>query len=209
MPALDVDLDTAKSVFDTNFFAIVRLTQALGPLIVEAQGTIVMIGSLGAIMPYVFGSVYNASKAALLAYSNTLRVEMAPLGVKVITVVAGGVKSRLGRTHRTLPDGSFYKEMEDDFVRRQGYSHSVGVPNEEFADRVVMQVIKGGGDWPWRWLLRDARKRWVWEGYGRWLIYSISGSWTWSGIFDWIFTTRFGLNKMRRTDAAVRTSKKD
>ena len=46
-------------------------------------------------MPYVFGSVYNASKAALHAYANTLRVEMAPLGVKVQVVVTGGCEDEV------------------------------------------------------------------------------------------------------------------
>jgi 1-acylglycerone phosphate reductase len=51
-----------------------RMCQAFAPLLIAAKGTIVQIGSVAAVMPYVFGSVYNASKAALHAYSNTLRL---------------------------------------------------------------------------------------------------------------------------------------
>jgi len=64
-------------------------------------------------MPYVFGSMYNANKAALHTYSDTLRVELAPLGVRVVTVVTRAVKSNITRTHRTLPDDSYYCPLAD------------------------------------------------------------------------------------------------
>jgi 1-acylglycerone phosphate reductase len=83
--------------------------QVFAPLLIQAKGTIVMVGSLAGVIPYVFGSVYNASKAALHAYANTLRVEMKPLGVSVITIVTGGVKSRISRTERMLPEAKGQK----------------------------------------------------------------------------------------------------
>ena len=62
-----------------------------------------MVGRLAGVMLYVFGSVYNSSKAALHAYVNIPGVEMKSLGVSVITVVTVGFKFRLSRTHRMLP----------------------------------------------------------------------------------------------------------
>ncbi|KAI4125356.1 MAG: hypothetical protein LQ347_005399, partial [Umbilicaria vellea] len=106
MPALDISLSEARATFETNLFAIMHICQTFSPLLIRAHGTIVQIGSVAAIIPYVFGSVYNASKAALHAYSNTLRVELEPFGVKVMTVVTGGVQSRIARTERWLPQGS-------------------------------------------------------------------------------------------------------
>jgi 1-acylglycerone phosphate reductase len=44
-----------------------RMCQAFAPLLIAAKGTIVQIGSIAGIMPYVFGAGYNASKAALYA----------------------------------------------------------------------------------------------------------------------------------------------
>ena len=146
-------------------------------------------------MPYVFGSAYNASKAALHAYANTLRVEMAPLGVTVITVVAGGVKSNLARTHRSLPEGSMYKAIEEEYDRRQKYSQEVGTDNAVFAENVVSQVVKGGGDY-WRLVCRDARRRWVWAGTGSWKVWALAGGFFWNGLFDWYFTRLFGLSKV-------------
>ena len=43
------------------------MCQTFAPLLIAAKGTIVQIGSIAGVMPYVFGSAYNASKAALYA----------------------------------------------------------------------------------------------------------------------------------------------
>ncbi|KAL2443867.1 Short-chain dehydrogenase virD [Exophiala dermatitidis] len=201
MPALDIDLSEAKRIFDVNVFAVMRLCQVFAPLLISAQGTIVMTGSLAGVIPYVFGSVYNASKAALHAYANTLRVEMAPLGVKVITVVTGGVKSRINaHVTRVLPDQSVYSPVEQDYLRRQGHSQEGAMPAEAYAESVVRQVLPGAGPWPWRWLLRDARRNWIWEGNKSWLVYWLAGGYTWSGVFDWYFLRIFQLWKVKRNN---------
>lgn len=204
MSALDIDLAEAKKIFDVNLFAIMRIVQVFSGLLIQAKGTIVMIGSLAGVVPYVFGSVYNASKAALHAYSNTLRVELAPIGVKVITVVTGGVKSRINsHVTRVLPKNSIYTAVEENYIRRQGHSQEGAMSNEAYAASVVRQVLPGAGPWPWRWLLSDARRRWIWEGNKSWVVYFLSGGYTWSGVFDVYFTRLFELWKLKRS------SKKD
>lgn len=55
-------------------------------MIASGDGRIVNIGSIAGVMPYPFGSAYNASKAALHAYGNTLRLELAPF--KCVTLFA-------------------------------------------------------------------------------------------------------------------------
>ena len=51
MPAIDVDVEDAKKIFNVNFFAVVRLCQVFSPLLIQAKGTIVMIGSLAGVIP--------------------------------------------------------------------------------------------------------------------------------------------------------------
>jgi 1-acylglycerone phosphate reductase len=199
MPALDIDMDEARRIFDVNVFAVMRLCQVFAPLLIGARGTIVMTGSLAGVIPYVFGSVYNASKAALHAYANTLRVELAPFGVKVITVLTGGVKTNINsHAKRVLPEHSVYSPLEDSFVRRQVHSQAGAMRNEAFAESVVKQVLPGSGPWPWRWLLRDARRRWIWEGNKSWLVYFVSGGYTWTGLFDWWMTRTFQLSRLKK-----------
>lgn len=66
-------------MFDVNLFGVMCMVQEfIKLLIASGDARIVNIGSIAAIMPYPFGSAYNASKAALHSYGNTLRLELAP-----------------------------------------------------------------------------------------------------------------------------------
>lgn len=162
VPALDVEIDEIRSTFEVNLFAVMRMCQAFAPLLIAAKGTIVQIGSLAGVMPYVFGSTYNASKAALHAYSNTLRVELEPFDVKVVTIVTGGVKSRIARTERALPAGSIYVPVEKEYQRRLKHSQEEGMANETYAKSVVRQVLV------------SRPKKWIWEGGKSWLVWFVS-----------------------------------
>jgi len=68
-------------------------------------------------MPYPMAAAYNASKAALSQYSNTLRLELEPLGIKVIELVTGRVDTGL-ITVPTLNDTSIYKPIESALQKR-------------------------------------------------------------------------------------------
>ncbi|TKA55655.1 hypothetical protein B0A49_11957 [Cryomyces minteri] len=183
VPALDIDLDEVQQTFEVNVFAVMRMCREFAPLLIEAKGTIVQIGSLAGIMPYVFGSVYNASKAALHAYSNTLRVELAPFGVKVVTIVTGGVKSRIARTERTLPEGSLYVPIDEEYQRRTKHSQEGVMPNETYARSVASQVLK------------SSPPKWVWEGNKAWLVWFIDAFLP-KGFMDVVFTRMFNLWKL-------------
>ncbi|KAJ2994928.1 hypothetical protein NUW58_g1417 [Xylaria curta] len=71
MTAIDTDVSAVQHMFDVNVFGPMRMVHHFHDMLIMASGTIVNIGSVGA--------SYNASKAALHHWSNTLRVEMAPL----------------------------------------------------------------------------------------------------------------------------------
>jgi short-subunit dehydrogenase len=76
-------------MFDTNIFAAVTVTHALAPLLISAKGTIINIGSVGGEFALVYSTMYNASKAALRAFSNTMRMKLMPLDVKVMAAITG------------------------------------------------------------------------------------------------------------------------
>ncbi|OLN93285.1 NADPH-dependent 1-acyldihydroxyacetone phosphate reductase 2 [Colletotrichum chlorophyti] len=80
MTAIDTDVAAAAKMFDVNVFGAMRMVHHFHDMLIQSSGTVVSIGSVGGIVPYVYGSAYNATKAALHHWSNTLRVEMAPLG---------------------------------------------------------------------------------------------------------------------------------
>ena len=180
-----------ESVFATNFFAVVRLCQTFMPLLRRSKGTIVQIGSVAGCIPYAWGSVYNASKAALHSYSASLRIEVAPLGVHVITVVTGGVKSRIARVKRTLQDDSAYKVLKDDYRKRQTHSQEVGMETEVYAEEVVRKVLEAEG-WLWR-------TQTIWAGGSagtvRWLSWILPEI-----VLDRLISRMFGFDKLRRVE---------
>lgn len=55
MPLLDSDLAIARKVFDVNVFGVIGTIQVFSPLLIAAKGTIVIIGSVGGVLPYPFG----------------------------------------------------------------------------------------------------------------------------------------------------------
>ncbi|KAL2065668.1 hypothetical protein VTL71DRAFT_3338 [Oculimacula yallundae] len=186
LPATEVDLDDARLCFETNLFAVIALTQSFIPLLIASKGLILNIGSVAAIVPYVFGSVYNASKAALHAYSQTLRLELEPFDVSVLVVVTGGVKSRIARTDRVLEEGSLYVDIEKEFERRVKHSQDGAMEAEVYARGVVREALKGKG----------GLKKEVWRGNRSALVWFVE-KWVGRWLFDLILPGMFGLRRLK------------
>ncbi|KAE8326091.1 short chain dehydrogenase/reductase [Aspergillus sergii] len=179
VPAMEVDLAEARATFETNLFAVINMCQTFLPLLKKAQGTIIQIGSVAGVIPYVFGSVYNASKVALHSFSDTLRVELVPSGsVNVTTIVTGGVQSRIAHVKRTLAPNSLYAPIED--------------------ESVVTQILYGTTSWRWLWPWAKGRKSWISEGNKSWLTWFLSRGWAWTGIFHHAMTRMFKLYKLKK-----------
>ncbi|KAF4186819.1 hypothetical protein CNMCM7927_005059 [Aspergillus lentulus] len=117
MPATDTEVAEVEKMFKVNVFGPMRMVHYMHRFVIEAKGVIVNIGSIGGVCPYVYGASYNASKAALHHYGNTLRVEMRPFGVRVVNVISGEVHTNILRNDhgRSLPDNSVYYKMNDAF----------------------------------------------------------------------------------------------
>ncbi|KAF1835742.1 NAD(P)-binding protein [Decorospora gaudefroyi] len=190
VPALDYDEDELHELFQANLFSVMAICRQFTPLLIEAKGTIVQTGSLAGLMPYVWGAPYTASKAALHAYSDTLRVELAPLGVRVITIVTGGVKSNIARTHRTLPPDSYMQPLAADYERRLTHSQELGMDTKQYASSCVRQVLAGDGLF--------MKTRWIWEGKMSWVVWF---AWTYlpTAVLDYYFTSKYNLNQLRGT----------
>lgn len=156
-----VPLDDARACFETNLFGVISITQSFIPLLIACKGLIINIGSLAGIVPYVFGSVYNASKAALHAYSRTLRLELEPFDVRVMVVVTGGVQSNIARTHRILPNDSLYLDIVEDFERRQTHSQEGAMGHDDYARGVVNAALK------------KKPVKWLWRGKKAWLVWFV------------------------------------
>ena len=59
MTAIDTDVDSVKRMFDVNLFGPMRMVHHFHDIIIQASGTIVNIGSIGGIVPYMYGCKIN------------------------------------------------------------------------------------------------------------------------------------------------------
>ena len=137
-----------RAVFDVNFFGMLDVTRAVLPSMRESGGgTIVLMSSLGGRVSVPFASPYCASKHAVEAVADALRVETAPFGIRVVTIEPGPIDTRFAERARSIvtpliarpgPYRAFYanaeKAMDGDF--RRGH-----LPPEAVA-RIVVDAIE-------------------------------------------------------------------
>lgn len=84
----------AKKIFDVNVFGLHRLTRALIPLLrSENNARIVNVSSVAAELVIPFQTFYSMTKAALNAYTEGLRMELRPFGIRVCAVLPGDTKT--------------------------------------------------------------------------------------------------------------------
>lgn len=95
-PLLDGGVEAMRRQFETNVFAVVGVTRALFPLLRRKSGLVVNVGSVSGVLVTPFAGAYCASKAAVHALSDALRLEMAPFAVEVLEVQPGAIASNFG-----------------------------------------------------------------------------------------------------------------
>ena len=102
----DVPIDEARRQFEVNLFGLARLVQCVLPHMRRRQsGTIINISSMGGHFTAYFGAWYHATKYALEAFSDALRMETRPLRHPRCPHRAGCDQNALGR-HRGRPPRS-------------------------------------------------------------------------------------------------------
>lgn len=90
-----IPVDAIRRVFEVNVFGAVAATQAFLPLIRKGRGRIVNMGSIGGRMAVGFLGPYNATKFALEALTDALRMELRPWGIRVSIVEPGNIKTQI------------------------------------------------------------------------------------------------------------------
>ncbi|MEO7241239.1 MAG: SDR family NAD(P)-dependent oxidoreductase [Sphingomicrobium sp.] len=88
-PLQDADVAAAANVIHTNVTALVALTRALLPGLIERQGAVINLSSVAATYPYRGGAVYAGTKAFVRQFSLDLRCDLAGTGVRVSSIEPG------------------------------------------------------------------------------------------------------------------------
>ena len=82
--------DAVRALFDTNVFGLIDMTKAVLPAMrAQASGLIVTISSIGGLVSWAGTGYYHASKYAVEGLSESLAVEVKPLGIDVLIVEPG------------------------------------------------------------------------------------------------------------------------
>lgn len=97
-PLIEAEISDLNFLFDVNVYGVFRISKAFAPMVIESQGRIVNISSIGGILAGgIHGmGMYVMSKHAIEAYTDQMAWEMAELGVKVIAIEPGNYRSEIG-----------------------------------------------------------------------------------------------------------------
>lgn len=142
-PLLDAEVDRMEEMIDLNVTALTRLVYAAAPgFAARGHGTIINIASIVAIGPEILNGVYGATKAYVLALTQSLHHELAEKGVRVQAVLPGATATEFwdiaGFAHTGMPSG--WVMRAEDMVD----AALVGLDQGEI---VTIPPLHNGDDW--------------------------------------------------------------
>ncbi len=104
----DVPMAEARRQMEVNVFGLARLCQLATPLMrARKSGTIVNVTSIGGKIGEPFGGWYHATKFAVEGFSDCLRMELRPFGIRVVVIEPGAIRTEWGGiAHQSLVERS-------------------------------------------------------------------------------------------------------
>ena len=112
-----LDPEELRRVFETNTIAPLSVSRHLIPLLRRARGRIVMISSIAGFSSTPLLSPYCASKFALEALTDGMRLELKPWGIEVVSVQPGAIKTEIWEKARAYVEGELRKYPPHAFVK--------------------------------------------------------------------------------------------
>ncbi|MFT8710853.1 MAG: oxidoreductase [Komagataeibacter rhaeticus] len=102
----ETSLDQARALFDVNLFGAIAMIQAVLPFMrARRAGYIINITSVSGLAPWSGTAIYGASKYALECIGQTLAQEVTPLGIRVMNVAPGGMRTDFAGHSLVLAEG--------------------------------------------------------------------------------------------------------
>lgn len=185
-PLLDGGSQAIRRQFETNVFAVVGVTRALFPALRTRRGLVVNIGSVSGVLVTPFAGAYCASKAAVHALNDALRLELAPFGIEVMEVQPGAIASNFGANASremaaVVSEDSAWWPLRQFIQARAAASQDKPTPASDFACALLAAAQK------------SPRPRLVRIGNGSRALPLLS-RWLPTGLLDKVLKKRFGLN---------------
>ncbi|MEP9317153.1 SDR family oxidoreductase [Pseudomonas sp. LABIM340] len=185
-PLLDGGSQAIRRQFETNVFAVVGVTRALFPALRARRGLVVNIGSVSGVLVTPFAGAYCASKAAVHALNDALRLELAPFGIEVMEVQPGAIASNFGANASremaaVVSEDSAWWPLRQFIQARAAASQDKPTPAGDFARELLAAAQKS----PRPRLLRIGNGSRALPLLSRWLP---------TGLLDKVLKKRFGLD---------------
>ncbi|MDP3977917.1 MAG: SDR family oxidoreductase [Pseudomonas sp.] len=144
-PLLDGGVEAMRRQFETNVFAIVGVTRAFFPLLRRNKGLVVNIGSVSGLLVTPFAGAYCASKAAVHALCDALRLELAPFAIEVMEVQPGAIASSFAanasqQAEQLLDEASPWWPLREGIRARARASQDNPTPASQFAGNLLVAV---------------------------------------------------------------------
>ncbi|PTS85631.1 short-chain dehydrogenase [Pseudomonas sp. HMWF032] len=144
-PLLDGGVEAMRKQFETNVFSLIGVTRALFPLLRQNKGLVVNIGSVSGVLVTPFAGAYCASKAAVHALTDALRMELAPFAIEVMEVQPGAIASSFGaqasqQAEQLIDETSPWWPIRDGIRARANASQDNPTPASHFARNLLAAV---------------------------------------------------------------------
>jgi short-subunit dehydrogenase len=145
----DVSLASIKRLFEVNLFALIKVTQACLPGMRRLrQGTIINLSSVVGRFPYPTSGPYAATKHAVEAISDALRMEVHPFGIHVVTIRPGVIATEFNDTANQLT-GDLLSRTDPDYKPvYQAYGVAMGklfsnlvIPGPEIIANLILEAV--------------------------------------------------------------------
>ena len=150
----DVDIESDKSVFETNFWGVVRCIQAVLPTMRQQKsGHIIQVSSIAGRVGLPAQPIYSASKWALEGLSENLAHDLSSFGVRVSIIEPGVTRTAILGKNNTVPQNddfeNIYARMLDMYM--QGIEANV---RPEAVSETILQCLESSSHqlrWPVAW----------------------------------------------------------
>jgi len=140
-PAEEIPVRKIREHFQINLFGPARLAQAFLPgMRARSGGMIVFVGSIRGEVPTPFSSIYSASKAALKAFGECLRLELMGTGVRVAVVAPWYIRTRMAQ-ELVIGKRSPYARAVDS-VRQARARMIAQAPKPAVVARTILRLIR-------------------------------------------------------------------
>ena len=124
-----------NKIIDVNLVGLVNVTRAFLPFMKKGD-KIINISSVAGPISIPFQTMYSVTKAGVLAFSNGLRNELRPLGIKVTSVLPGDTKTGFTASREKSVDNGRYGSRIETSVSKMEKDESNGVPASKVAKKI-------------------------------------------------------------------------